>query len=176
MSFAHDSLPFARILQMLFSLRGRVNRKGLLMAVAALLVVETIGASLIWIGGINPSSLLITALKGLFLWIAAAAICRRLHDMGLSSWWLGAGVALQILWTVVLVATLAVSFGIEQLAPDAQGYAMMLAGCSAPIVAAALWLHISEGQTQLNAYGPTPDGLGFSQPGDRDPISSVALG
>lgn len=169
-------MTFLRVLQTFLSPRGRVNRKGMLIAVGMLVVVEIVGASLIWIGGIDPSSAPINVLKACFLWIAISAVCKRLHDIGLSGWWLPLAATLQIIWTAVLAITMFVSFGIEQMQPDAEGYAMMLAGCAVPIIAAALWLHVSEGQSNLNSYGPTPGRSGFSLPGVAEPVSPAALG
>ncbi|MBN9064553.1 MAG: hypothetical protein BGP06_06905 [Rhizobiales bacterium 65-9] len=163
-------MAFLRILEMFFSPRGRMSRKGLLVAVGLLAVLETVGASMIWIARIDPASVVIVALKGVFVWIAAAAICKRLHDIGLSAWWLPTAAALEFAWTATLAVTMFVSVGIEQMQPGAESHSILLAGCAAPIIAAALWLHVSEGQASGNTYGPTPGRSGFSLPGASDPL------
>jgi uncharacterized membrane protein YhaH (DUF805 family) len=142
--------------------RGRVSRKGLLIVLSLLIGVEIVGASLIFIGGLASDSAPILALKTVFVWIALSAAAKRLHDLGLSAWWIGGAVAMQLAWAFVLATAMFVSFGIEQMQPDSDGYAAMLAGCGLPAFAALLWLQVSEGEPEVNRYGAPPKGLGFS--------------
>ncbi|MET0606487.1 MAG: DUF805 domain-containing protein [Beijerinckiaceae bacterium] len=156
--------------------RGRASRKGFLVSVAFAILVETIGASLIWLAGVNPGSAAIVTLKVLFVWVSLVAVAKRLRDLGQSLWLVPGAVALQLLWVRILVVAMYVSFGPERLNPDTDIYFAMLIGCTIPIVAAALWLQISEGEASANRHGAPPRGLGFSDPESASSSSSMALG
>lgn len=173
MKAALPPIAFSDVVRALFSLRGRMSRKGLLISASVLILIEIVGASLIWIFGFDARSPLVMALKIAFVWIAVAAVCRRLHDLGLSAWRLPTAIALQASWTIILASAMSVSLGIEQMQPGAEGYGFLLAGCVAPVIAATLWLHVCEGQKASNRFGPRPGPLGFSSPGANDPYSSA---
>ena len=91
----------------------RASRKGFRTIATALIAIEVLGAALIWLGGFDGRSLPVTALKALFIWAALAGASKRLHDIGLSAWWIPASSRCNSSGTTVLVVAMFVSFGIS---------------------------------------------------------------
>ncbi len=91
-----------------------------------------------------------------FGWLAYAAICKRLHDLGHSSWWL---LGCVLAWLgIALVATVivAVVVGPDALETGTPAFWATFSALMLPAVVMALWLHLAAGAPAANSYGPVP--------------------
>lgn len=146
----------------LYDPRGRCSRKGLLIVLGITLALQIALGMMIWKMGLPFTGGVATGIKLVFVWIALSATSQRLHDMGLSGWWIPAAiVALIVWWTGVSVA----AFLLMQAGTITTSNASLLALVCVfylPIIAAAAWLHCAKGAAGENRYGPAPDESGFS--------------
>jgi uncharacterized membrane protein YhaH (DUF805 family) len=136
--------------------RGRFDRVDLIWAAVTLIAGQIAFALGLWI--MNASFL---GWRGflanlVFGWLGYAAISKRLHDLGHSSWWLLGCVLGWLAAALVLALAVALIAG-----PDAleTGTPAFRATCSAvllPAVVRALWLHLAAGEPRANCYGPAP--------------------
>lgn len=155
---------------LLFSLidpRGRCNRKGLLVAALVLLAVEIAAVVVVWLSQmpVDHPALLVT--KAALMWVAIAAACQRLHDLGRSAWLILPAMLGLLAWSFAAALATVVTFGPDAAVPGTFGFWLVFAAVSAPMLAALLWLHFAPGQPHANNYGPQPDGLGFAGPQSR---------
>jgi uncharacterized membrane protein YhaH (DUF805 family) len=144
----------AQIPGLLLDPRGRMNRGQLLLAAAVMLAVE-IGL----LAALRPDGSLpavVWPLKALSLWVGGVAIVKRLHDVGLSGWWLPAGAAGMCMWAAVLGVALALTGGLDALRPGGLGYLLLLAALMIPALGATLWLHFAAGEPGMNRFGAPP--------------------
>lgn len=130
------------------SFRGRANRHDLLVVSLALTAVEAFRylAPLPTLAG--------QVLSGAILWIGLAAMARRLHDVGLSGWWLLAGVAFSFGWTALVVVVVLMTLGLPALTPGSALYPVSLGLAFLAPLGALVWLHLSPGQFGVNRFGP----------------------
>lgn len=147
--------------------RGRCNRKGLLVAALVLLAVEIVGAVLVWLSQmlVDHPALLFT--KAALMWVAIAAACQRLHDLGRSAWLILPAMLGLLAWSFAAALAAAFAFGPDAVVPGSVGFWLIFAAVSAPMLGALLWLHFAPGQPHANRYGPQPQGLGFAGPQSR---------
>lgn len=157
-------MPTKFLFTTLFDPRGRCDRRGLLLAAALLLALQgavlgAAGAALITRDG--PVAV---AIDALLIWSAIAVTAKRLHDAGLSAWWIGKAFLAIVLSTIVLAIAL------MRVLPDAAfeagrlGYVIILAGNMLPVFGLCLWMHFVKGQAGANPFGPSPGASGFSMP------------
>jgi uncharacterized membrane protein YhaH (DUF805 family) len=154
----------ARLCYAFFNPEGRSDRRGLLIAAGVLFVLQ--GLALIYLTAFERPLTGVTA-TGLhvgFLWLAFVAMSKRLHDIGLSAWWVGKALAATVLSTVVLAVILMLFLPKSSFDPGGIGYLVTVIGNMAPIVAMTLWAHCKRGQDIVNQYGPVPGRSGFSFP------------
>jgi uncharacterized membrane protein YhaH (DUF805 family) len=173
------SHPPTSVLQVLDP-RGRCSRKGLLLAAGILLTLQAAVALALWSAGLDLTSGPAMAANAAFCWIGFALICKRLHDLGRSSWWIAGGVLVWLVAIICLAGAIALMGDPDLLAPDTPSYRLTLAAMLLPLLVAALWLHTVRGDDGSNYYGPEPAGHGFSMPVDpatfrpRAPFSTRA--
>jgi len=143
---------------------GRCNRRGLLVIAVVLLALQLLLATIVWLAGVPGSHPFVQLLQFVFFWLSLAAAAKRLHDCGLSAWWLLAG-ALGLMGCCFIVTIAAVALlGPMTLAPGNLGFIVAIAVTMALGVAMTTWLHLMPGMARDNLYGPTPDESGFSRP------------
>ncbi|MGL4322646.1 MAG: DUF805 domain-containing protein [Beijerinckiaceae bacterium] len=159
----------AEFLQAIVDPRGRVSRKGFIVASAVLIGLEILGALLIYGAGLAADGVLIMALKCAFVWVALVACVKRLHDLGYSGWWLAIFSIIQVMWTAILVSAMVAAIGIEQLQSGSLWSNAMYAGAFMPLIGAAIWIQLARGEARINPYGFEPDGLGFGM-AERGPL------
>ncbi|MEQ1577608.1 MAG: DUF805 domain-containing protein [Hyphomicrobium sp.] len=82
--------------------RGPCNRQGLLAAAGALLAMQCASIGLSWMGLMVRDSAPAMVLGAVFLWSAIAVTAKRLHDAGLSAWWIGKALLAVMVSTAVL--------------------------------------------------------------------------
>jgi len=127
--------------------RGRIGRRDLLLAASAVLGIELLL--------IAPSNEMIALLaKSFALWIGSAAIIKRLHDMGRSGWWLPASIGGLCMWTALLALGLMLLAGSDAFIPGKAGYVALSGLIMLPVIGLSLWLHLTEGDTASNRFGP----------------------
>jgi uncharacterized membrane protein YhaH (DUF805 family) len=148
----------------LFDPRGRINRKGLLAVAMALLAAEAGFAALAVAGGAGLESPLVVLGKIMFLWLATAAVSKRLHDLSLSAWVMLKAALAVILWSIVETAVLMMVLDRGAMEEGQYGFWLSVGGTVLPVFALILWLHCARGTPGTNAYGPEPDGYGSSKP------------
>jgi uncharacterized membrane protein YhaH (DUF805 family) len=149
----------------LFDPRGRANRGGLLKVAVLLLAADVVAVAVIAATGAAFTGAAALAFKLVSVWIATAAVARRLHDVGFSAWWIAKGLAALIAWSIaVAVALLTRYTAAEALDPAQSAFWLNLALTSAPVLAALGWLHVARGDAAANRYGPPPGASGFSAP------------
>lgn len=149
--------------------RGRIARKAFLLRGLPLIVPGTliylgIGEAIArWLGTSMFSSdparaLTIARIEGTaglivvaaLAWPAAALIVRRLHDIGLSGWWLAAMASGEILNSLALAAGLAGTP--DALTPLGHAVATLALFGGLSLIPLALW----PGQPDANRFGPPP--------------------
>lgn len=146
----------------MFDPRGRCDRKGLLVIALVLLVLQALAGLLYWLGIVQDGGPAMRIAEVMLVLMAFAATSKRLHDIGLSAWWLLAGLGGMIVWSVVLAVALVLSVGATALQPGSSGFATAIAGTMLPAFVVTLWLHLAKGEAGDNRFGPAPELLGFS--------------
>lgn len=137
--------------------RGRLDRAGLLAVTVLLLLADALAASVIAATGASLTSPGVMAFKAVSLWMATAALNKRLHDIGLSGWWITRGLAALLVWSAIVAVGLLMVVPAAQAANPAHGaFWVNVALTSAPVLAALLWVHAKQGTPGPNAYGPAP--------------------
>jgi uncharacterized membrane protein YhaH (DUF805 family) len=145
--------------------RGRCDRKGFLVAATLLLSAQGLVALGLWLSGLGFDGGAALGVNLAFCWLGYAAVSKRLHDMGRSSWWFATGLAGWLIASMVFAVGVAVAAGPEQLAPGTPTHDAVFAVMMLPLVIGLLWLHVRPGERAANKYGPVPSAFGFSTPG-----------
>jgi uncharacterized membrane protein YhaH (DUF805 family) len=144
--------------------RGRCNRAGLLVVAAVLLAVEVVIALAFYTSGVSFTGPLAWAVKLVLLWTAIAATSQRLHDCGMSAWWILGAAAGVMAWCFVVTSAVMVWLGPTGFEPGAIGFIVSLLSVMLPVLGLVLWLHCAPGQVHANDYGPVPGPDGFAKP------------
>lgn len=156
--------------------RGRVNRKALLWVAIALLSIQALAVAAAMLVSSPVLHFLLAVVKLASLWIATAAAIKRLHDLGLSGWWVPGGILIQFVWTLVACFASFLVFG-EAIANIGSGEFIVYAvAVMALPLAVTVWLHFAPGTVGPNKYGPEPDesGLSMPEPASRGSVMAVA--
>ncbi len=144
---------------------GRSDRRGLLMAAVWLLCLQAFAVTALMAFDLPPLGAVAIACHIAFVWIAFVAASKRLHDLGLSAWWIGKGLAATVVSTVILAAILMCVMDQAAFETGQDGYFLVVGGNILPVFAMTLWLHVQRGMSGGNIYGPLPGASGFSMPG-----------
>ncbi|MEM9029178.1 MAG: DUF805 domain-containing protein [Pseudomonadota bacterium] len=151
----------------LFDPRGRVNRYGLIILAAGLLLLQAALGTVLATGLLDVSDPITVAIKAVFFYLAIVAAAKRLHDLNKSAFWiLGSAVGIVVM-TIAVAALLAFTVGPQQLAPGSTGYVVAVLSTMGPVLVATLWLHAARGDDEANRFGPPPGASGFSDPVNR---------
>ncbi|MGI9407198.1 MAG: DUF805 domain-containing protein [Hyphomicrobiaceae bacterium] len=144
--------------------RGRCNRKGLLMIMLITLGLQIGLGGLVAFVGFDFTGPLATAIKLAFVWVAISASIQRLHDVGLSGWWLLWGLIGLMIWSSCVSIAGLFLLGPEVLLPFSAHFIGLFIVIYIPLLSATLWMHFAKGEPKANRFGPVPDGSGFSSP------------
>jgi uncharacterized membrane protein YhaH (DUF805 family) len=118
--------------------RGRCNRKGLLRAAGVLLTAQAAISLTLWSVGIDFTSGLAMVANAAFCWISFALVCKRLHDLGRSSWWIAGAALVWLVAIICLAGAIALMGDPDLLAPETPSYWLTLAAMLLPLLVAAL--------------------------------------
>lgn len=146
----------------LFDPRGRCNRKGLLIIAVVLLALQAAAGAAMWLGLVQHGGPAARIAEAVFVLLAFTATSKRLHDMGLSAWWILAAFAGMSAWSAVLAMALVLTVGAAALQPGSAAFMVAVVGVMIPAFVATLWLHLKKGDASPNRFGPEPGALGFS--------------
>jgi len=136
-----------RLAVLLFDPGGRVARGEFLFLAAA-------AVSLAAASAVSPSSgSLTSAASGIALWIAYAAVAKRLHDLDRSAWWAIAAAGALCMWTALLAMLFLLMLGVDGLAAGSGGMAALTGLVGLPAIGFLLWLHGAAGAPHVNRYG-----------------------
>lgn len=152
----------ARFVLHILGPRGRCDRKGLLLVAIAVVGLQAELALALRLGWLEQDGLGVALGGALVMVLCFSGTTKRLHDIGLSAWWILAGLAGLVGWSVVLGLLLAVTAGPAALHPGSFAFVLAIIGVMIPAFAGTLWLHLTPGMPGDNRYGPEPDSLGFS--------------
>ncbi|MDX2258837.1 MAG: DUF805 domain-containing protein [Hyphomicrobiaceae bacterium] len=149
---------------MLFSPKGRCNPCGLLKLALVLLALQALALAVFLALDVPIENPLFLPFKVAFLWLAATATLKRLHDLGLGGQWIVYALLATVLWTVVMGIFALALYGVEASVPGSPGFLAYAIASSAPLVLAAVYLHCVCGEPDENRFGPVPGPSGFSMP------------
>ncbi len=141
---------------------GRCNRSGLLRMTCALLAIQAVVAALVWLLAATFHGPMAMIFKSLFLWLGFCATAKRLHDMGLSAWWVPSFFIALILWSFLQTFAMVILIGPDVLHIYGPMFWLLLAGIITPVLAVTIWLHYAPGQPNRNIYGSPPGQSGIS--------------
>lgn len=156
-----------------FNPEGRCDRRGLLIAAGVLFLMQIL--AMIYLTAFNEpltGVIAITFHLG-FLWMAFVAMSKRLHDIGLSAWWVGKALAATVLSSVALAVLLMLFLPRSSFEPGGIGHLVTVLGNMFPIIVMTLWAHFKRGIDVDNHYGPVPGNSGFSFPASLTHISEL---
>ena len=141
---------------------GRCNRTGLWRITCILLAAQILIGLGIWLTGSSFTGPLAFVCKLGFVWVGFCALSKRLHDIGLSAWWVPAVFVLMLAWTIIQTFVMLALFGAQMLVLTGPVFWLSAASTVTPAIATAIWLHCANGEEHSNRYGPPPSELGFS--------------
>lgn len=144
--------------------RGRCNRYGLAWVAFVMLPAQLALLAATAILVIPWTHPVVLALKCAFIWMAVAAVIKRLHDLGRGAIWMLIGSVLFVIWSFAVALAAIFTFGTTEMVPGTPMYLVVLGLNTAFMLAALLYLHFKKGDQGPNAYGPAPDNSGFSSP------------
>ncbi len=161
-----------QILREIADPRGRCNRKAFLTIALAFLVIQAIVAGLFWQFGIETSNTMNLALNAPILWIGSTVCLKRLHDVGLSGWWLPG--SFLIWFTTVILSLALISLMLDETAldPGQPAFYVAFAAITLPVFGALLWVHTAPSVAGANKYGPIAGPNGLSMP-DRGSVAAA---
>jgi uncharacterized membrane protein YhaH (DUF805 family) len=136
--------------------RGRFDRIDLIWAALTLIAGQAAFALGLWVT--NAAFL---GWRGFlanlaFGWLGYAAISKRLHDLGRSSWWLPGCVLAWLGIALVVAVVVALLAGPDALETGTPAFWATFSALMLPAAAMALWLHLAAGEPAANCYGPPP--------------------
>jgi len=144
--------------------RGRCNRKALLGVAIALLAIQ---AAAILIHTYTDNAVLHFAASTVeiaCLWIATSAAIKRLHDLGLSGWWVPGSVLALFVWMLLASFVSYLTLGESVAVIGSPEFMVYAAAVMVWPLAATVWMHFAKGTDGPNKYGPEPDDTGLSAP------------
>jgi uncharacterized membrane protein YhaH (DUF805 family) len=136
--------------------RGRFDRLDFIWAAATL-----IAGQLAFVLGLWVTSASFLGWRGflanlVFGWLAYAAISKRLHDLGHSTWWFLGCILAWLGTALVLAVIVALAVGSDGLETGTPAFWATFSALMLPAAAMALWLHLAAGVPRANCYGPAP--------------------
>ncbi len=148
----------------IFDPRGRANRKGLVILAAILLLAQACAYGGCYLAGIELHGPVSWVIHSLFIWLGTAALSKRLHDLGISAWWMLWSAIGVFIWTFIVSFAVVLTLGIEAAEPGSSGMMIAMSVSFAPILVLTLWMHFALGEEGNNKFGPVPGASGFSKP------------
>lgn len=149
---------FAPLLSM-FSFAGRSNRAGFLATALVIGALQLAGGALLLSLPQAARGVAEVVLGAAVTWMLAAALVKRLHDIGRSAWSLVAGVALTFAGTLLAAFIGVALYPLERLLVPSAELAVVLMIASVVPLALLTWLHAVPGVEGINAYGAPPVSL-----------------
>lgn len=143
--------------------RGRANRKGLVVLAVILLLAQACVYGGCYLAGRELQGPASAVIHSLLIWLGTAAVSKRLHDLGISAWWLLWAAIGVFVWIFIASFAVVLTLGLEAAAPGSTGMMIAMAVSFAPILALTVWMHAASGAQGDNKFGPSPDASGFSK-------------
>jgi uncharacterized membrane protein YhaH (DUF805 family) len=144
--------------------RGRCNRKAFLTIALAFLAVQFAVAGVFWLFGIETDNSTNLLLNAPILWIGSTVCFKRLHDVGLSGWWLPGSFVVWVTTMLISLALISIALAENALDPGQPAYYIAVAAIALPVFGALVWLHTASSAETANRYGPVAGPTGLSMP------------
>jgi uncharacterized membrane protein YhaH (DUF805 family) len=148
----------------IFDPRGRANRKGLIILALIMLLAQACVHGGCYLAGHQLQGPASWVIHSLLMWLGIVAVSKRLHDLGISAWWLLWGMIGMTIWSVIVSVAVYMTFGMEAATPGGPAIEVAMLAMFAPLIALTIWMHFALGAQGDNKFGPTPDASGFSKP------------
>ncbi len=156
MTFANPT-TFDMAMQ-LFDPRGRAGRRDFLYAAITMFVLQVALLALVAAFDANAEGFYLLPANFAFVYMGYAAISRRMHDLGISAWWMPAAVGIWLAAGFMLALLLALILGPSALSPGKPGFWLAFFALLAAPLTVAVWLHVAPGDSGPNQFGPPSEG------------------
>lgn len=146
--------PGVRFVLQLADPRGRFDRVDFIWAAVTLVAAQLAFAFGVWLTNSSFLGWRGVLANLVFGWLGFAAISRRLHDVGHSSWWLLASLMAWLVTALIVALAVALIVGPDALEMGSPAFWATFSALMLPPAALALWLHLAAGEPGPNRYGP----------------------
>ena len=158
----------------IFDPRGRANRKGLIILASILLLAQACLHGGCLLTGRELQGQASWVIHSLFVWLGTTALSKRLHDLGISAWWILWSAIGVFIWTFIVSFAVVLTLGFEAVEPGGTGMMIAMPVSFAPILALTIWMHFALGDENSNMFGPVPGETGFSKPRPSAPAGQTS--